>query len=96
VPGPDGALYPLAVEAAADRHPAVRRSAFCRVAGRRALVVEPSLGAGAADWAGLKRDLAWAGIECLVPIDRIPCDRRHNAKVDYPALRRLVERYPGA
>lgn len=90
-----GVLYPLTVEAAADRHGWVRRSACCRVGGRRALVVEPAaVGASAADWAGLKRDLAWAGIECILPVDRIPCDRRHNAKVDYPALHRLIETRP--
>jgi acyl-CoA synthetase (AMP-forming)/AMP-acid ligase II len=92
-----GRLYPLMVEAAADRHWAVRRSACCRVGGRRALVVEPAaVGAAAADWSQLKQDLAWAGIERILIADRIPCDRRHNAKVDYPALRRLVERLPAA
>jgi acyl-CoA synthetase (AMP-forming)/AMP-acid ligase II len=90
--GAGGVLYPLMVEAAADRHGWVRRSACCRVGVQRALVVEPAaVGAGAADWAGLKRDLAWAGIERILPVDRIPCDRRHNAKVDYPALHRLVD-----
>jgi acyl-CoA synthetase (AMP-forming)/AMP-acid ligase II len=92
-----GRLYPFMVEAVADRHWAVRRSACCRVGGRRALVVEPAaVGAAAADWTQLKHDLAWAGVERILLVDRIPCDRRHNAKVDYPALRRLVERQAGA
>ena len=86
-----GTLYPFTVEAAADRHWAVRRSACCRVGGRRTLVVEPAaVGSTAGDWSELKQDLAWAGIERIVLVDRIPCDRRHNAKVDYPALRRLA------
>ena len=60
-------------------------------------MVEPAaVGAAAADWTQLKHDLAWAGVERILLVDRIPCDRRHNAKVDYPALRRLVERQAGA
>ena len=47
-----GSLYPFTVEAAADRHWAVRRSACCGVGGCCALVVEPAaVGATAGDWA---------------------------------------------
>jgi hypothetical protein len=30
--------------------------------------------------------LPWAGIDQVVNLPRIPLDRRHNAKIDYPAL----------
>jgi hypothetical protein len=34
----------------------------------------------------LTSKLAWAQIERVLVLPRIPVDRRHNAKVDYPAL----------
>lgn len=35
---------------------------------------------------------AWAMIDEVVPIETIPVDRRHNAKVDYPRLQLLASR----
>ena len=35
--------------------------------------------------------LAWAGLDEIRFVRRIPVDRRHNAKVDYVALARLVD-----
>jgi hypothetical protein len=35
------------------------------------------------------RDL---GMDDLVCLDALPLDRRHNAKIDYPALRGMLER----
>jgi hypothetical protein len=34
--------------------------------------------------------LAWAKLADVQVVKRVPVDRRHNAKVDYPALRRLL------
>ena len=34
--------------------------------------------------------LAWARLADVLAVRRIPVDRRHNAKVDYPALRRML------
>ena len=42
--------------------------------------------------AALLERLAWARLDGVILVDRIPVDRRHNAKVDYPALMRLLER----
>jgi hypothetical protein len=55
-------------------------------------VVEPAANATAAEWALLKSRLAWAQIERVLVLPRIPVDRRHNAKVDYPALDRILKR----
>jgi olefin beta-lactone synthetase len=87
-----GVLYPFTVEAAADSLAAVQRSACVRAGGRRTLVVEPAANATAAEWALLKSRLAWAQIERVLVLPRIPVDRRHNAKVDYPALDRILKR----
>lgn len=77
-----GTLYPFAVEAAAMTHPAVTRAAL--LPGRRVLCVQ---------WAGapdptLAGTLAWAHLTEIRTVPTIPLDRRHNAKVDYPALAR--------
>jgi acyl-CoA synthetase (AMP-forming)/AMP-acid ligase II len=85
----EGDLYPLAVECAASEFAGVRRSAFFLHEGQRTLVVEwhddvPAPGARA-----LRDRLSWARI-ARVFVARIPVDARHNAKVDYPALRRML------
>jgi acyl-CoA synthetase (AMP-forming)/AMP-acid ligase II len=84
-----GVLYPFAVECAASDVTGVRRSAFTAHKGRRVLVIEPATGAEAVRETLASR-LSWARIDDIVLVRRIPVDRRHNAKVDYPALRRLL------
>ena len=82
-------VYPLPVEAAVRARTGAR-TAFADVDGRRVLAVEglprsrgvappPDPGAG------------W-GLDAVVPVRRIPVDRRHNAKVDAAALRDLLRR----
>jgi acyl-CoA synthetase (AMP-forming)/AMP-acid ligase II len=85
----DGVVYPFAVECAASDIAGVRRSAFVLHGGRRILVVE--LGEQAASVREtLMPRLAWARLADVLAVRRIPVDRRHNAKVDYPALRRML------
>jgi hypothetical protein len=36
----------------------------------------------------LAQALAWAAIDEIVTLRHLPVDKRHNAKVDYPALRK--------
>jgi acyl-CoA synthetase (AMP-forming)/AMP-acid ligase II len=81
-----GELFPFAVECAAMQVPGVRRAALAALGGRRLLAVE-----GEAAVADLQRALAWAGLERILPVPAVPMDRRHNAKVDYPRLRRMLE-----
>jgi acyl-CoA synthetase (AMP-forming)/AMP-acid ligase II len=87
-----GILYPFAVEAAIDGFAGVRRSAFVQADGRRTLVVEPTKGSSVAELKRLASGLAWAHIERVLILARIPVDRRHNAKVDYPQLDRILKR----
>lgn len=84
-----GELYPFAVECAAQEHPAVRRAALIASGGQRILAVESS---GDLEIAELQKSLAWAQLDSIRILKRIPVDKRHNAKVDYPELRRLIER----
>jgi len=87
-----GVLYPFTVETAASNFTAVRRAAFVQTGGRRTLVVEPASDSTTAELDLLKSKLAWAHIERLLVLPRIPVDRRHNAKVDYPGLDRILKR----
>lgn len=87
-----GTLYPLAVECAAQEHLAVRRAAFIAHGGQRILVVEPNSRRALDERAPLQQSLAWARVEEIRVVQRIPMDARHNAKVDYAALHRLIVR----
>jgi acyl-CoA synthetase (AMP-forming)/AMP-acid ligase II len=79
-----GALYPFAVECAAQQVPGVRRAALVLAAGKRLLAYE------AAEEIPLRQALAWAQLDEARRLPSIPLDARHNAKVDYPALERLL------
>ncbi len=81
------AQYPLMVEAAVDDHPDLVRAAFVSHRGKRLLVVEWKRGANRSKLQELANALAWARIDRVLSLSRIPVDRRHNAKIDYSALR---------
>jgi olefin beta-lactone synthetase len=86
-----GTLYPFAVECAASQIAGVGRSALIQVHNRRTLVIE-------ADGAGprglpqiVQSQLAWASLAEVRLMRRIPLDKRHNAKIDYPELKKRVQ-----
>ncbi len=79
-----GILYPFAVECAASHYPNVKRTALVQHQARRLLVVE--LREKSQELMGLHSALAWADIDEVCELKTIPVDKRHNAKVDYPAL----------
>jgi acyl-CoA synthetase (AMP-forming)/AMP-acid ligase II len=89
-----GRLYPFTAECVAMTIPEVRRAALVAQAARRCLVVEaPQAGP---DLEGrLTAALGWAHLAAIIFVRTLPVDRRHNAKIDYPALRRLLERHAG-
>lgn len=86
-----GTIYPLQAEGAAHVLLDLRRAAFIQCRSRRTLVVEPVPGFNADTERQALAQLAWARLDRIVAVDRIPVDRRHNAKIDYPALARLIE-----
>ncbi|MGA7340213.1 MAG: AMP-binding protein [Terracidiphilus sp.] len=82
-----GVLYPFAVGLAARQIPGGRRAAILAVQGRRVLALETDV-SGAAGTARGKFE--WAQLDDVRILRSIPMDKRHNAKVDYAALRRVL------
>lgn len=85
-----GVLFPFAVECAAQQLPGIRRAAVVAHRGNRLLAVERDREAEADSVSKLTRELAWAHIDSVKTLPKIPLDRRHNAKVNYPELRELL------
>ncbi|MEY2880582.1 MAG: Plipastatin synthase subunit [Verrucomicrobiota bacterium] len=83
-----GTLYPFGVECVAMTFFEVRRAAAIAHAGRRVLVVEADASGGLAERLGAAT--AWAAIDEVRCVAALPVDKRHNAKIDYPALRRML------
>lgn len=88
-----GTLYPFAVECAVSSHPAIKRAAAVQLDGRRVLTLErrahvPFPGKEAPG----AREVAWACFDAIRIYRHLPVDKRHNAKIDYPALEQLLRR----
>jgi acyl-CoA synthetase (AMP-forming)/AMP-acid ligase II len=87
LPG-DAFCYPFAIECALrEDFPEIRMAAL-DWEGRRTLVVGKKC--ASAEAAGIEARAGDFGIERVIFLDSIPLDRRHQAKVDYPALRGLL------
>lgn len=88
-----GTIYPFSVECAASQLPWIERSALTSRSGERLLVVQPGPEAPPDAARRVAEALSWAQLDRIVRLPRIPVDRRHNAKVDYPALMKELERH---
>lgn len=87
-----GDLYPFAAETAISQDSRVRRAALVAHRGKRLLAVEFHDGEAQPDLDALRAALAWAHLDEVRRCRRIPVDKRHNAKIDYPSLYRLLEK----
>jgi len=87
-----GTLYPFAVECAARLVLPGRRVATVKYGAKRILLVERDDAGLLPDRDGLQRTLAWAQLDEVASVRKMPMDRRHNSKIDYPALLRLLDR----
>ena len=85
-----GTLYPFAVETAVSYNADIRRSALVQVQGQRWLIVEPLAGRSI-DRSKLQQDLSWANLDVVQPCRSLPVDARHNAKIDYAALKKQCQ-----
>jgi acyl-CoA synthetase (AMP-forming)/AMP-acid ligase II len=82
-----GILYPFAMECAAQQIAGVRRAALLQLGNQRVLAVE---GVTSAMQNMIRDTLSWAQLDQVRVLKFIPVDKRHNAKVDYAALRNLL------
>jgi acyl-CoA synthetase (AMP-forming)/AMP-acid ligase II len=89
-----GDLYPFTVECVAMEHPAIRRAAFVTHANHRLLAIEGHAKLDQIVLQALRQDLQWASVDDVRIFDRLPVDKRHNAKIDYPALQELLTKLP--
>lgn len=78
-------LYPLAIEAALRLSFPERKMAAIECGGELLLVMEGSIPELLVETA---KPL---GVERVLSVEKLPMDRRHQSKIDYPSLRRLVE-----
>lgn len=90
-----GELYPFTVECVAMQHPVIRRAAFVSYASRRLLAIECREKPDPSVIQTLRQDLKWALIDDIRVLERLPVDKRHNAKIDYPALQQQLSRLLG-
>ena len=85
-----GELYPFTVECAASSAGWVRRAGCVGVAGQRWLALEVHRTPAEKELAELAQTLAWAELAGIKILRTLPVDSRHNAKVDYSELGRLL------
>jgi acyl-CoA synthetase (AMP-forming)/AMP-acid ligase II len=78
-----GTLYPFAVECAAVENTSVNRAAVVSISGLRVLAIETEKPVSSEE---VQNSLPWAELDRVVAMDRIPVDKRHNAKIDYVKL----------
>ena len=86
-----GAQYPLALECAVHQlAPSVRRCAFLLRRGKRLLLIESGKPLSRGEISQLQAGLTWSNLEGIRQLSSIPVDRRHNAKIDYAALSKIL------
>jgi acyl-CoA synthetase (AMP-forming)/AMP-acid ligase II len=86
-----GTVYPFQVEYAIHNVPGIRRAALIQRHGRRLLVLETRGRRFERGCKAISRCIDRHHIDGIITVRRIPVDKRHNAKVDYPALRSMIE-----
>jgi acyl-CoA synthetase (AMP-forming)/AMP-acid ligase II len=86
-----GTVYPFQVEYAVSAVRGVRRAALIQKDADRVLVLETSGREFRSNCAEAAKCVAQFDIDRIVTVHRIPVDRRHDAKVDYPALTQLLD-----
>jgi acyl-CoA synthetase (AMP-forming)/AMP-acid ligase II len=86
-----GTIYPFAVECAASGIDGIHRSALIQHDRKRVLIVQPNPNPPPDLETTILKQLAWANIQSVRMLKRIPLDKRHNAKIDYPALRKMIQ-----
>jgi len=87
----EGTLYPFTAECIAQTFSFIHRSAYLEVASKRILALEYLYPPSDSELLSLGNALKSISISHAIRLTKIPVDKRHNAKVDYPALRKILE-----
>lgn len=88
-----GRLYPFSIESLVIAHPELARVTAVSLQGERWLVAEPTRTtrrSAAVIEERLLNSSVWANVENVLVVKEIPVDARHNAKINYVALRELL------
>lgn len=91
-----GTVYPFAIETAARQQRGVIRAAFISVNEKRVIAVQTQRRHPQKLARTLMEQLAWAHIDEVRFLATIPVDPRHNAKIDYRALNKLLRSEAGS
>ncbi len=86
-----GTVYPFQVEYAVRAVRGIRRAALIRKDDERVLVLETTDREFRNSCAAAAKCVARFDIDRITTVHRIPVDKRHDAKVDYPGLRQLLD-----
>jgi olefin beta-lactone synthetase len=81
-----GGVYPFEVEAPARLWVGVKRTALVSMDGRPVLAIEGD----EAQLGVWKEAAAGIGVDTVERVEHMPMDRRHQSKIDYSTLRRLL------
>lgn len=85
-----GILYPFALECTAQQFDFIKRSAVVAHQQQRWLMIEPNP-QFKIELEALQTAVSPWKIDQIKILKKIPVDRRHNAKIDYPALDKLLK-----
>ena len=86
-----GSVYPLGVEQAAMRNPYIGKAGFVLHRGQRVLAVTLQDSSKQPDVNALLKSLSFAAVDSIRIVKRLPVDCRHQSKIDYAALMKLLE-----
>ncbi|HEY9906630.1 MAG TPA: AMP-binding protein [Thermosynechococcaceae cyanobacterium] len=86
----NGDLYPFQIEGWLQRYPEICRSAVIFHQGQRVLLIEPCRSAPPLDLEAIKKSLEWASLGSVRVCAKLPVDRRHNGKIVYSELLKLL------
>lgn len=89
--GKAGAHYPFEIETPARQWPGVRRVALVTLEEKPILAIEGDE-THRKTW---QSEAATLGIDEVIPVPKIPLDRRHQSKIDLAALRKSIQRRYG-
>lgn len=83
-------LYPFAVECAAMAFSEVKKAALLGYNNKRYLFIEIQTLNQKKLTKALYKHLEWAVLDTIKVVKKLPVDKRHNAKIDYNALYKMI------